>query len=128
MNAKTEKIRFRILVVDDDPEMRSLLNDELSDEGYEVIQAEDGSEAALKMKKESFNLLITDMRMAKGGGLELLDSAKEFNPGMPVIVITAFGDWPALMNAYEGVVFAFISKPFKMNELKAAIKKALGKA
>jgi DNA-binding NtrC family response regulator len=117
--------RSRILVVEDDSEMRSLLTDELSDEGYEVIQAEDGAEAALRVARESFDLVITDMRMPKIGGLALLPVVKEACPDVPVIVITAFADGPTRIEAYEKGAFSYMSKPFKIQDLKDAVSKAL---
>ncbi len=117
----------RILVVEDDPEMRALLRDELSDEGHGVILAEDGTEAASKIGHEAFDLVITDMRMPKAGGLELLAVVKQACPDMPVILITAFGDWPTLIEAYEKGAVDYINKPFKMRDLKNSIRKALQK-
>lgn len=118
---------FRILVVEDDPEMRALLSDELSDEGYGVIQAEDGAEAASKIGHEAFDLVITDMRMPKAGGLELLPIVRQTCPDIPVILITAFGDWPSLIEAYEKGAVDYINKPFKMRDLKNSVRKALQK-
>ena len=117
----------RILVVEDDSEMRALLNDELSDEGYEVIQAGDAAEAAVRVSRESFDLVITDMKMPKLGGLELLPVVKEACPDLPVIVITAFADGPTLVEAYVKGAFCYISKPFKIMELKNEVRKALQK-
>ena len=118
---------YRILVVEDDSEMRSLLADELSDEGYEVIQAEDGAEAALIVVRNHLDLVISDMKMPKMGGLALSSVVKEANPDVPVIVITAFADGPTLIEAYEKGVADYISKPFKMLDLKNAVKKVLNK-
>ena len=118
---------YRILVVEDDAEMRCLLADELSDEGYEVIQAEDGAEAALMVVRNHLDLVITDMKMPKMGGLALSSVVKEANPDVPVIVITAFADGPTLIEAYEKGVADYISKPFKMLDLKNAVKKVLNK-
>ena len=116
---------YRILVVEDDPEMRALLTDELSDEGYAVTQAVDGADASLKVAHETFDLVITDMKMPNLGGLEFLPIVEKSCPGVPVLVITAFGDWPSFIEAYDKGAVDFISKPFKMLELKNAVKKAL---
>lgn len=119
---------YRILVVEDDSEMRSLLTDELSDEGYAVTQATDGADASLRVEREAFDLIITDMKMPKMGGLEFLSVVEKSRPGMPVIMITAFGDWPSYVEAYDKGAVDYISKPFKMLDLKNAVKKALNKA
>lgn len=116
---------FRILVAEDDPEMRALLTDELSDEGYEVIPAEDGVEAADKIAHEGFDLVITDIRMPNIGGFELLPIVKEVCPDIPVIVVTAFGDEPSFNEAYEKGAVDYISKPFRILDLKNAVKQAL---
>ena len=121
----SEPNRTRILVVEDDQEMRALLRDELSDEGYEVIQAKDGAEGIMRIRDAAVHLVITDMKMASGGGMELLAAAKQFDSSLPVIMITAFGDWPTLVEAYDQGVYDFISKPFKMQELKQVVKRAL---
>jgi DNA-binding NtrC family response regulator len=117
--------RSQILVVEDDSEMRSLLADELSDEGYEVIQAEDGAEAALMVVRNHFDLVITDMKMPKMGGLALLPVVKEACPDVPVIVITAFADGPSYVEAYQKGAVSYLSKPFKIQDLKEAVRKAL---
>ena len=122
-----KKYPFRILVVEDDSEMRSLLADELSEDGYEVVEAKDGAEAALKVVHEAFDLVITDMKMPKMGGLELLPVVKEASPDVPVIVITAFGDWHTSMEATEKGSFRYLTKPFKMPDLKEVVKQALEK-
>ena len=116
---------FRILVAEDDPEMRALLTDELSDEGYEVIPAEDGEEAADKIAHEGFDLVITDIRMPNIGGFELLPIVKEVCPDIPVIVVTAFGDESSFSEAYEKGAVDYISKPFRILDLKNAVKQAL---
>jgi DNA-binding NtrC family response regulator len=115
----------RILIAEDDPEMRSLLNDELQDAGYQVIQAADGAEAALRLAQEPFDLVITDLRMPKLGGLELLPLVQRSAGNIPVIVITAFGDRGALKEAVERGAACFLSKPLKMEELKSAVRLAL---
>jgi len=107
--------------------MRSLLADELSEDGYEVVEAKDGAEAALKVVQEAFDLVITDMKMPKMGGLELLPVVKEASPDIPVIIITAFGDWQTSVEATERGSFRYMTKPFKMPELKEAVKQALEK-
>nr|NIN23433.1 response regulator [Candidatus Aminicenantes bacterium]NIN47137.1 response regulator [Candidatus Aminicenantes bacterium]NIN90061.1 response regulator [Candidatus Aminicenantes bacterium]NIT28559.1 response regulator [Candidatus Aminicenantes bacterium] len=96
-----KKAHFRILVVEDDLEMRSLLADELSEDGYDVVQAGDGVEAVTKVANQRFDLVITDMRMPKMGGLELLPAVKKVSPDIPVIVISSFGDWQTSAEAKE---------------------------
>jgi two-component system, NtrC family, response regulator GlrR len=115
----------RILVVEDDPEMLDLLMDELSDEGYQVTRAVNGSDALYKVSREEYDAVITDLKMPEVGGMEMLPDLKKACPNTPVIVITAFGDWPTLIEAYEEGICEFMTKPFKMLDLKKALKKAL---
>lgn len=117
--------RRRILVVEDDPEMRRLLSQELTDEGYVISEAENGEDAAGRMSREAFHLVITDLVMPKMGGLDLLSSIKHSHPQIPVILITAFGDNASFFKAFQNRAISYICKPFKTKELKEAVKKAL---
>ena len=126
--ANKQNHSYRILVVEDDPEMLSLLTDELSDEGYAVTQAPDGADASLKIAHETFDLVVTDMKMPNMGGLDLLSAVQESRPGIPVIMITAFGDRSSFIDAYKMGAVDYISKPFRMLDLKNAVKKALNNA
>jgi DNA-binding response OmpR family regulator len=116
-----------ILIVEDDAEMRALLMDELTDGGYRVCQAVDGADGARKLAHESFDLIITDMKMPQMSGMELLAIARERCPVVPVIAVTAFGDEPEFVMAYRSDFFAYLHKPVKMEELKTAIRAALQK-
>ena len=115
----------RILVVEDDAEMRALLRDELVDAGYEICQAGDGAEGALKLAEEPFDLIVTDLKMPRMSGKEMLAVARQRCPDVPVIAITAFGDAPEFVKSYHGGFFAYLRKPFRMEELKTAIRAAL---
>lgn len=115
----------RILLVEDDHEMRSLISDSLSSEGFEVTQAEDGEAAAAKIAREDVDLVITDIGLPGMSGLEFLSVIRAKRPGLPVIVVTAFGDRSALVPAGEMEVGRLISKPFKTQELIAAVREAL---
>ena len=117
----------RILLVEDDFEMRRLLTDELLDEGYQISEAVDGEDAVSKLAQEEFDLVITDLVMPRLSGLDLLTKMKKTCPPVPVILITAFGDWSSLTQAYEKGAIDYICKPFKMKDLKDAIQKALKK-
>ncbi len=116
----------KILVVDDDPEMRALLLDVLTNEGYEVIEAKDGTEAVLALRARKFDLILMDKNMPGPSGLDLLPGFRRVSPWSPIIMMTAFGDVPSYMEAVEKGAVEFLFKPFRMEELKAAIAKALG--
>ncbi len=117
--------RMRILVVDDDAEMRALLADVLSDEGYAVEGVPDGAEALIRLRTESFAAIVLDKNMPGLSGLDLLPGLRTICPETPVILITAFGDVSTYMDAMEKGAFEFIFKPFRMEELVRALRRAL---
>lgn len=114
-----------LLIAEDDPEMRDLLRKVLEKEGYHVSLVANGREAAVSLAHDEFDLIVTDMLMPNDGGLELLQNIRRAHPTLPVIIITAFGDWGSYSRALELGAAAFISKPLKMAELIAAIQTAL---
>ena len=115
----------RILIVDDDPEMRALLLDVLRNEGYDVGEAKDGTEAVLALRARRFDLILMDKNMPGPSGLDLFPGFRRVCPQSPIIMMTAFGDVPSYMEAIEKGAVEFLFKPFRMEELKAAIAKAL---
>jgi DNA-binding NtrC family response regulator len=120
-----ERMGEHLLVVEDDPEMRDLLRKVLEKEGFRVSLAADGAEAASLLARGHFDLVVTDLLMPRSGGLELLGTTRQDYPGLPVIIVTAFGDWHTYSQALELGAAAFISKPLKMAELTAAVDTAL---
>ena len=101
-----------ILVVDDEVDLRGAIAFELEMEGAQVLQASGGHEALELVKMKSPNLVISDVRMPHGDGVELLDNIKKLNPWMPtVLLITGFADLTP-DQAYAKGVAGFISKPF----------------
>ena len=114
-----------LLIVEDDPEMRDLLRKVLEKEGYRVSVAGDGHQALIAFDHETFDLVVTDMLMPCDGGLELLETVHRMHPSLPVIIVTAFGDWHSYSRALELGAAAFISKPLRMAELIAAVHAAL---
>jgi DNA-binding NtrC family response regulator len=117
----------RILLVDDDEDMRSLLSDVLSDEGYEVIQAANGAEALVLLHRETFAAILLDKRMPGLSGMDLLPGLRVICPETPVIVITAFGDAHTAAEGAEKGAFGLLFKPFRMDELRAMLDRALGR-
>jgi DNA-binding NtrC family response regulator len=113
-----------ILVADDDPAMRSLVSDELKDEGFCVAQAADGLVALGCVGKSAPDLIITDLRMPHGG-MSLIAKFKATVPQAPVIVMTAFGDKDTESLAYKRGASAYFNKPVRMGELMEAVRKLL---
>ncbi len=115
----------RILLIDDEPRMLSLLNSLLKAEGYEVSSVQDGSKVPDLIVNEAFDLMITDIRMTPIDGMELLKIAKDKKPGMPVIILTAYGSVETAIEAMKIGTFDYVTKPFKMDELLITIQRAL---
>jgi two-component system phosphate regulon response regulator OmpR len=120
-----EHRKKRILVIEDDAEMRSLLKDFVKEEGFDVDSVEDGSEAFRKLAKENFDLIISDLRMPGLGGLEILPGLKKIQPGVPVILITAFGSEEVHRRALERGADAYLEKPIHFDGLKALIQEVV---
>lgn len=117
----------RILLVDDDEDMRSLLADVLSDDGYEVVQAANGAEALVVLHRETFAAILLDKRMPGLSGMDLLPGLRVSCPETPVIVITAFGDAHTAAEGTEKGAFGLLFKPFRMDELRAMLDRALAR-
>ena len=113
-----------ILVADDDPAMRSLVSDELRDEGYRVFQVSDGLEALEGLAQFHPDLVITDLRMPHGG-MDVVARIKTVVPKTPVILMTAFGDKETEALAYKWGASAYFNKPVRMADLKGAVKNLL---
>ena len=116
---------FKILVVDDDLEMCGLLSDALKGEGFSVTVTGDSLEASKILKKEDFDVLVTDLKMKGLKGLDLLEETKKVAPLTPVIIITAFGTIESAIRAMKMGAYDYITKPFQMDELLLTVKKAL---
>jgi DNA-binding NtrC family response regulator len=121
MNKRSAKL----LVVDDDPVTIGLLKEVLSKEGYEVEMALSGEEAMSRGIDRLFDIIITDVRMGDKDGMEVLRSFKKISPETTVIMITAFGSIETAIEAIREGAFDYISKPFKLDEIKFTIRRAL---
>jgi DNA-binding NtrC family response regulator len=115
-----------VLVVDDDTEMRALLVDELRHEGYEVSEARDGAEAVVACRRQEHDVILMDKNMPGPSGLDILPGFRRSCPHSRIIMMTAFGDVPSYVEAAEKGAADFLFKPFRMDEMKAAIRKVLG--
>ena len=117
----------KILVVDDDEGGRISLSKILQKEAYSVCEAKNGSEALNLIREGNFNLVITDLKMAKMDGLELLKAIKLTKPDIQVILITAYGPVESAVEAMKVGAFDFISKPLKRSEILRVVNQALEK-
>lgn len=116
----------KILIVDDDLEFGKAFSKLLSGEGYRTSVALDASEGVRLLKKESFDLLFADLSLPGDNGIALLESVKRDFPGLPVVIITAFGDWDIYATAIEKGASKFINKPVKKEEVLQVIRDILG--
>jgi two-component system, response regulator, stage 0 sporulation protein F len=115
-----------ILVVDDDDAMRALLMDVLRTDGYDAAEARDGAQAALALRAREYDLVLIDKNMPGPSGLDLLPGLRRVCPRSQFVMMTAYGDVPSYMEAMEKGATEFLFKPFRMDDLRAAIAKALG--
>jgi len=115
----------RILVVDDEKSMRDILAISLSKEGYEVTVAEGGDAAIEISRREHFDAVITDLRMPRTDGLQVLRTIKERAPETAVIMVTAVGSTETAIEAMRLGAYDYITKPFKLDEINLIISRAL---
>ena len=125
MPPPTNKTLSRILVVDDDRDMRTSLADLLSEESYTVEACQTGADALATIERSHPDLLITDLVMKGMQGLELLRAAKQRDPHLAVVVITAFGTIETAVEAMRLGAFYYITKPFKSADLLLLVERAL---
>jgi len=116
---------IRVLVVDDEQSMRDLLAIMLRQAGYDVTMADGGEAAIERLKAESFDLILTDLRMRKVDGLTVLKAAKEHAPRTVVLVVTAYASTETAVEAMKLGAYDYITKPFKLDELKVTVANAL---
>jgi len=117
-----------ILLVDDEQSMREFLRILLEKEGFRAVTAADGEAALAVLREEPFDLVISDIRMPGMGGLALLEQVKEIDSGLPVIMITAFASPEDAVVAMKHGAYDYITKPFKVDEIKSIIRSALAGA
>ncbi len=119
--------RARILVVDDERSMQEFLEIFLRREGYDVVTAGDVDSALAHLEADEIDLVITDMQMPEKTGLDLILQAREVAPEAIVVVVTAFGTTDSAISAMKEGAYDYLTKPFKVEELRIVIEKALEK-
>ncbi|MBI5266367.1 MAG: sigma-54-dependent Fis family transcriptional regulator [candidate division Zixibacteria bacterium] len=118
-------MEISILLADDDAALRKVISYKLKRKGFEVVAVENGLEAMALLDTRKFDLVLSDMRMPKMGGLELLEAAKRKRPELEVILMTAFADVSQAVKAVKLGAFDYLTKPFEDDQLFMAINKAL---
>jgi DNA-binding NtrC family response regulator len=114
-----------ILIVDDEEGLREGLKKLLEDEGYAVVGAETGEEALQVLQQSHIDLVLTDMRMPGMNGIDLLKRIRELHGELGVIILTGYGQIESYIEAMNFGAIEYVSKPFKVNELKFIINKVL---
>jgi len=116
----------RLIVVDDETELMTILSETLKKQGYETEGFTSGPEALQRMKEDEFDLILTDLMMPEMNGIELLEAALAIDPGIIGIVMTGQGTVKTAVEAMKIGAFDYILKPFKMNILLPAVSRAMG--
>jgi DNA-binding NtrC family response regulator len=117
--------KAKIMVVDDEESMCRFMQIMLEKEGYKTTASQDSKIALERIRKENYDLVVADLLMPEMSGLELLSKAKSVDPDLSFIVMTAFASVDTAIEALKNGAFDYITKPFKVDEIKIAIKKCL---
>src|SRR5215468_2684068 len=118
----------KILVADDEQNLRRVLVALLRREGHEVVQAANGLEAIEQLGKGDYDVVITDLRMPGADGMEVLRTASKNYPHVPVIMITAYGSVGQAVEAIKAGAFDYIEKPFEQDSIRVIVDKAVKQA
>ncbi|WP_437935766.1 response regulator [Sorangium sp. So ce341] len=131
MNADLSELQgsgHRVLVIDDEEDIRDTLDVFLSLEGYEVATAESGEAAVQKAQREPFDLAITDLRMPGMGGDETVAALRRLNPSLPIIVVTGYASDESVVRCSKEGAFRIVSKPVQLDALLLLVQAALSGA
>lgn len=124
--SEINRVKGRVLVVDDQPSIRRLLRRILEDDGYEVREAKDGADALALAKASRFHLVVTDLAMPRMTGSELLASIKAASPETVVVILTAYGTVQSAVEAMKIGAFDYMTKPLgEPEEVRAIAAKAM---
>ena len=120
-----ERATPKVLVVDDEPDMRWLLGGILEAQGFEVITAEDGPIAVEKVRQEAPWVILLDLKMPTLGGIEVLTEVMAIDAEVPVIILTAHGDIPTAVHAMRLGAYDYLCKPFQNDDIVLTVRRAL---
>lgn len=114
-----------ILLVDDEPSMRTTLSILLKREGYEVSQAGDGDQALEMLERDHYDMVLTDLKMKRMDGMKLLREAKAVSPYTEILIFTAYGTVDSAVEAMKSGAYDYLNKPFDEEELLMKVRRAL---
>lgn len=115
----------RVLVVDDEAVIREILSDFLTMEGFQVLTATDGEHALDVMETHPVNLVISDLKMPRMGGLELLANIREVHPEVVTLIMTGYGTVETAIEAMKRGAFDYVLKPFKVEEVMHTVRRGI---
>ena len=113
---------FRILIVDDNTELREILEEYLRGEGGDIDGASNGKEALSKQSQTPYDVIVTDLNMPEVSGMEMIRKIKQENDVTEFIIITGYASLDSAVEAVKMGAFDYIVKPFRMEELKVVVK------
>lgn len=118
-------MKGKILIVDDDKAHLSMLKTLLSSLGHSIEMVTDGKDAIEAAREKPYDLILMDVRMANIGGMEALQAIKEFNPSIPIIIMTAYSSVDKAVGAMKLGAYDYLTKPLNFEELKITIERAM---
>lgn len=124
-NNQNQNQNINILIVDDDMNIRETLQDILVEEGYKVQGVDTKAHAQEALKNKFFNIALADLKLPDGTAFDLLDFIKKNSPHTSMIIITAYASLDSAIQALNGGVFSYFTKPFNIEQVRVVIKKAL---
>ncbi len=120
-----DRTSFRILVVDDEKIARDNLEHVLRREGHEVLTAASGQQALRLIEERDFDLVLTDLKMERIDGMEVLEKTKARRPDIEVIMITGYATIPSAIEALKKGAYHYVAKPYSLDDIRGAVAKAL---
>jgi two-component system response regulator HydG len=116
---------FHILVVDDDLSHLKTLKTIITSWGYKAFEADDGTKAVELVKERPYDLILMDVRMAEMSGIEALKQIKEYNPSIPILIMTAYSSVDSAVEALKAGAYDYLTKPLDFDVLKLTLERAL---
>jgi DNA-binding NtrC family response regulator len=121
-----KEVQARVLIVDDDPAQRSLLDSFLSSQGFQTVVVPSGERALEVLNSQTVDMMISDVRMPGLTGLETLRRARQIRGGLPILLVTAYADVRDAVGAMRDGAVNYLSKPIDLDELLASVRQATG--
>jgi DNA-binding NtrC family response regulator len=116
-------VSLELLLIDDEPDLRTTLAEALSDAGHNVLEAGDGAEGLLQLQSKTFDVVICDVRLPKVDGLSVLRRVRQGSPGTDVILMTAYADVADAVAALKVGAYDYLTKPFEFDELLVQLQR-----